>query len=308
MTPANPPQIAENPADSRVSTLRDSAERRRVESERPERLQRSGRSDQRTFVRGTTALNNHIRIASFRKSDDDISDRPYAGETVKPFRLYDDETVGTFRLYDEEPTEDGLQPIGASLIGAAFRLHMTGADDIVSERELEKALSLVLDPLKEQARDAWAKGLTKCESAIEKVLLPWLVCQRYEFFSHHPAVLFAGETHAYEPMTLAVIPQLPIGRFRADFALAGSRGGLVRFVVVECDGKEFHDGVENVKRDLNRDVSILANNRVLDVVRFDGKSILQNPQWCAEQAARAVREAWRKGNPATAAKFEGTAP
>ena len=216
-------------------------------------------------MRGTTALNNHTRIAPFRKADDDISDRPYAGETVKPFRLYDDEEVGTFRLYDEEPTEDGLQPIGESLVGAAFRLHMTGADDLVSERELEKALGLVDDGLREQAREAWAKGLTKGESAIEKVLLPWLVCQRYPFFMHHPAVLFAGETHAYEPMTLAVIPQLPIGRFRADFALAGSRGGLVRFVVVECDGKEFHDGVENVTRDLNRDVAILANKRVLDV-------------------------------------------
>jgi very-short-patch-repair endonuclease len=109
---------------------------------------------------------------------------------------------------------------------------------------------------------------------------------------------------AYVPMTIAVIPQLQIGRYRADFALAGSRGGLIRFVVIECDGKAFHDGVENVTRDVNRDVAILANKRVLDVVRFDGKDILRTPQLCAQRAAQAVRDAWTKGNRATAAKFE----
>lgn len=176
--------------------------------------------------------------------------------------------------------------------------------DILAEVQTNDALDIVPGPHKGVASAMILRGLEKCESPIEKAILPWLVAQRYQFFDYSPTVLFAGETKKYVRGTLAVIPQLPIGRYRVDFALAGSIGkGPVRFVVVECDGKEFHDGVENVKRDINRDVAILANDRVLDVIRIDGSQIMHNPERAAQVAAKGVITAWSVTNKNNAHKF-----
>ena len=211
-------------------------------------------------------------------------------------------------LYEDEFATADFAPIGSAvarvIMRAGWSAGVTECHDWVAEEEFERASDQCPERLKEQAKAAFDKALLLCESPIEKALAPWLICQWYEWFDYSPTVLRHDEKALYVPKTLAVIPQLPIGRYRADFALAGSRGGLVRFVIVECDGKEFHNGVADVKRDIDRDVAILSNKRVLDVVRLDGRDIMSNPGRCARRAADAVKEAWRKGNPATAAKFE----
>lgn len=209
-------------------------------------------------------------------------------------------------LYEDElPTGDFVH-IGGTITGVLFRFGVPGSHDEVAKQQFAMARETIqgfpggpgyeerTERFKDQADKAWERGLPLCESPIEKLLLPWLICQPYQFFNFNPAVLLSGESKFYVPGTLAVIPQLPIGRYRVDFALAASLGGPIRFVVVECDGKEFHDGVENVKRDLDRDAAILNNPRVLDVVRFDGRDILRDPQGCGQCAAKAVFEAWRK--------------
>ena len=165
------------------------------------------------------------------------------------------------------------------------------------------------DGEKDQVRESFERGFSVCESPIEKLLLPWLLMQQYNGFNHNPAVLLAGETQKYVPYTVAVIPQLEIGRYRADFALAASRkDGLIRFVVIECDGAEFHDGVENVVRDVNRDVTLLKSRRVLDVIRFSGKEIYRSARKCAAEAAEHVYKCWRTDNLKTASKFGGESP
>jgi very-short-patch-repair endonuclease len=217
----------------------------------------------------------------------------YEDEQVAPFRLYDDERVRPFRIYDDEVADGDFLSLADVLPMLAIRF---GDDGTSSQEEFKKAvLTVKPESFSASAEYAWERGQSKCESPIEKMLLPWLICQRYQFFDYNPTVLFPGETDQYVPGTLAVIPQLPIGRYRVDFALAASLGGgPIKFVVVECDGKEFHDGVENVKRDVNRDVSILSNKRVLDVFRLDGREILSNPQLAGHRVAKAVLEAWRK--------------
>lgn len=209
-------------------------------------------------------------------------------------------------IYEDEIVTGAFAHISETLVGLGFRLGSADAHDVVANVVLAKALETIKGfpgglgyeertaLLREQAAQAWERGRPRCESPIEKVLLPWLICQHYPPFDFSPAVLFPGETALYVPGTIAVIPQLPIGRYRVDFALAGSLGGLVQFVVIECDGKEFHDGVANVKRDLDRDVAILNNKRVLDVFRLDGRDILRDPEGSARRAARAVEQAWRK--------------
>lgn len=202
---------------------------------------------------------------------------------------------------DEEPTGDFAHILFTTLSGLAFRF---GAPELKFEDNLAKAVDATPVAYRDRLLEQYQKGKDKCESPIETIMLPWLLTQAYPWFKYNPTLLLPGETNKYERMTLAVIPQLPIGKYRADFALAGSRGGLIRFLIVECDGKEFHDGVNNVIKDVERDVRLLKNKRVLDIVRLDGSAILRNPSACARSVASSLASAWTKGNKETAWKFE----
>lgn len=152
--------------------------------------------------------------------------------------------------------------------------------------------------------EAYELAKPLCESPIERLILPWLIGQEYPGFNRNPCVLRPGDSLKYVPYTVAIIPQLPIGRHRVDFALAASRKDKkIRFVVVECDGAEFHDSVKNVVKDVVRDVRLLENSRVLDVVRIEGKDIYRDPQMAAVKAAMALKWAWSYGNEKVAHKF-----
>lgn len=169
------------------------------------------------------------------------------------------------------------------------------------------ANGMLNEEMGKQFREAYELVKPLCESPIERIIAPWLIAQRYYGFVQNPCVLRPGESAKYVPYTVAVIPQLPIGRYRADFALAASRrDGKIRFVIVECDGAQFHDGVPNVVKDIHRDVSLLANDRVLDVVRLEGREIYRDPQKAADKVAKAVKWAWSVANEEVAHKFAAT--
>lgn len=212
-----------------------------------------------------------------------------------------------FRIGDEQDRQAGHLNSWSSMgADATVRLKKTIRSfdgDTGAEVELDSAVASAPPAFREQVGKAINRGLPYCESAIEKFVLPWLVAQEYQCFDYNPAVLLAGEQASYVPRTVAVVPQLRVGRYRADFALAASRGGLIRFVMVECDGAEFHDGVRNVVKDVDRDVAILSNPRVLEIVRLSGKEIFQDPRKAAASAAKALIEAWSVTNRAMDAKF-----
>jgi very-short-patch-repair endonuclease len=178
--------------------------------------------------------------------------------------------------------------------------------------EREDAISSVKEIASEEDKESIWQGVNKalrvCESPIEMLLLPWLVVQPYFRFRYRPRVLMPGEGHLLEDQCVALVPQLPIGRRRADFALAARRGPHMKFVVVECDGAAFHDGVKNVMRDVDRDVEILSSKKVLSVIRFTGSEIHRSPRKCAADAADELYRCWLKGNDDTDWKFsEGAA-
>lgn len=204
-----------------------------------------------------------------------------------------------------------FSPITASLHIAVRSAARAYCSDGAYALETDSALATAPVEFADQIAAACKRGLPLCESAIEKMILPWLIAQEYPLFRYNPSVLLPGEQALYVPRTVAVIPQLKIGRYRADFALAASRGGLIRFVIVECDGKEFHDGVANVVRDVDRDVSILSNDRVLDIIRIGGKKIFKDPKAAAKIAARGVADAWsvtKKENDHKFSKLAGGHP
>ena len=182
---------------------------------------------------------------------------------------------------------------------AAARTDMTDAIESVSEFASG-----------EDKFEIWrgvTRGMRVCESPIEKLLLPWLLAQKYTGFTYRPRMLLSGDGYLLNDMCVAVVPQLQIGRRRADLALAAKRGKHMKFVVVECDGAAFHDGVENVMRDVSRDVEILKSKKILSVIRFTGSEIHKSPRTCASQAAQELYRCWLKGNPETDYKFAGDA-
>lgn len=145
----------------------------------------------------------------------------------------------------------------------------------------------------EEVAEGCARGLSLCESPIEQCLFPWLVAQRYGRFRQAPAVLLPDELEAGATNAVSVTPQFVIGRFRADFALSiRLSDGLLRIVVVECDGRDFHSSPEQVARDKGRDEILMADPRVMGIVRICGKNIHLDAMGAADYVANSRAWGW----------------
>ena len=180
--------------------------------------------------------------------------------------------------------DDGFLPFDAAYLDIRRHavLAVSGRADM--DLELRKVLPSCDERFHQQITTAVNKGKGRCESPIEDILFPRLVAQEYSCFRYNPAVLLPGEQGDYVPFTVCVIPQLPVRPYRADFALAASRGGLIKFVLVECD---------EATRDAARDARLRSNPRILDIVRIPGGAILAAPEVAARRAERALLDAWR---------------
>jgi very-short-patch-repair endonuclease len=77
---------------------------------------------------------------------------------------------------------------------------------------------------------------------------------------------------------ISVFPQHKILQFRADFLLVGTSQASAEptFVIVECDGHDFHSEPKQIKYDQTRQ-NVLANTG-FTVVRHTGSEIFSNPQ------------------------------
>lgn len=198
------------------------------------------------------------------------------------------------RIGREQDRLSGLDDYQIDGLGAghaacgAFRRLLRHWPDGGAWNELEAAIVGVPEKFHGQIRESFDRGIDRCESPIEKSLFPWLLCQTYPPFNFNPITLLPGERARLIERSVAVVPQLPIGRYRADFALAISMGAEVKFVVIECDGREFH----NHRRDKSRDREILKNDRILEICRLTGEEIFQDPCVAARKASESVARTW----------------
>ena len=206
--------------------------------------------------------------------------------------------------YEEIARQRGDEHAFKPLVAGVLDLFRRHDPEAAMEQEIAKATNTVSKDDYTAIIEDIAKAKPLLGSPIEMLLLPWLLAQRYRYFPGQPRVRLPGESGAMGERNLAIVPQLPIGRYRADFAIACKHKGVVRFVIVEADGAAFHNSVDQGKRDLNRDVFILNQKRVLDIVRIDGKSIVKSPKNAAELVEQCVFDAHRGDNPATAEKFK----
>jgi very-short-patch-repair endonuclease len=128
--------------------------------------------------------------------------------------------------------------------------------------------------------DRWETARALCESPIEELFLAaafaagidsGMAANIYGSKYRDDFEFFPGD-HIW--------PQTQIGNYRVDFLIAHvCPNGEKTFVVVECDGHDFHERTkEQAARDKMRDRFLTA--RGIKVLRFTGSEIFRDPTFC----------------------------
>lgn len=142
-----------------------------------------------------------------------------------------------------------------------------------------------LDAISDRARAFIALHKAGITSPIEQALAGHLVWINNQ---HEPSCWFPNCTDVPRgPREFFLRAQAPIGRYRADFLFTlRSERGEAR-IVVECDGKDYHDRTTaQVTRDKARDRAMVLEE--VTVLRFGGSEIWRGAADCAAQVFEAV--------------------
>lgn len=125
-----------------------------------------------------------------------------------------------------------------------------------------------------------------CESPIERMLVGGLIA--LDSGGHANVRFLIGKSRAeelpsmrdrgkYPGLWLHVFPQEVVGPYRADFLIVAGLNGRCKTMVIECDGKEFHQDKE---RDWERDN--FMERLTYRVIRFKGSAIWRDTMRCAQ--------------------------
>lgn len=125
-----------------------------------------------------------------------------------------------------------------------------------------------------------------CDSPIEQqfcLALFQVRCVRALYGNHTKQDLQGAE-----PGTILVYAQQPIKPFRVDFLLVGIEAHQAepRFLIVECDGAEYHSTRDSRVHDAARQRALIATG--FRIVRHTGAAIYANPHGVIERTIRAL--------------------
>ncbi|KGM44471.1 hypothetical protein JY97_00565 [Alkalispirochaeta odontotermitis] len=146
----------------------------------------------------------------------------------------------------------------------------------------------------EQLKTNFDIGSELCESPIERTILPALLIAEWVGCEHFPAKVASAELgevpNLIEPSRALIVPQLRVAGRRLDFALFLPIELAVNGFAIECDGRDYHNAIDDVDRDIEMAKAGFAT------LRFTGSQIHNNPFECALIAAHQV------------SRFEGRSP
>ncbi len=135
----------------------------------------------------------------------------------------------------------------------------------------------------EEFNERLTKMLGLCESTIEKHMLAGLMVvfdllqSRKTHFMKEP---FSFQSLGDSGPGVFICCQGRVKQYRADFLLRVVAPGVDRYMVIECDGHDYHERTkEQAKRDRSRDRFMAALGIV--VLRFTGQELIQDPEPCA---------------------------
>ncbi len=122
--------------------------------------------------------------------------------------------------------------------------------------------------------------LAKCESPIERLIVPALVFQPYGSNGPWVPAALAGVKPRFSPVCIDA--QVPMGSSRFDFLMLVEVGQKEILIAVECDGADFHDKASDFYRDRDWEKS------GIHTVRLSGSDINRNPRMAATRVAEFI--------------------
>lgn len=136
--------------------------------------------------------------------------------------------------------------------------------------------------------DDIVENLKSCESPIERAILTALMVADYPGSHVIPMVVHNPKTDAAFPTSECVlVPQFAFAKYRMDFGLIVRLEDRQLIIDIECDGEQFH---QNKASDYARDAYLRSWG--IEVFRFSGSEIFQNPLACADKVISRIIE-WR---------------
>lgn len=111
-----------------------------------------------------------------------------------------------------------------------------------------------------------------------------------DFLPHQTTHSELGERLFAIRECVAICPQVTIGPYRVDFAIAGRRGRFgdqIQSCIVECDGHNFHSSA--LQRAFDKQRQDYLEGLGIPVVRFTGSQIFREPNECAMRVIQQIR-------------------
>ena len=157
-------------------------------------------------------------------------------------------------------------------------------DDIVNE---------MADEIAREEMNSFLQQIKKlkevCESPIELALAAALIkagrklTEDQHLWMHAKGTTWSQDFPSPVPFDgYFLFPQSDVGRYRVDFFIVVEASGKRHYIVVECDGHEFHEATkEQAAHDKKRDRWMTGQG--IKVFRFTGSEIWKDPEACADQ-------------------------
>ncbi len=136
-----------------------------------------------------------------------------------------------------------------------------------------------------------ASGLKLCESPIEMrlaIAMTYMDVPLYFEEAENRAAVIPQQFNEqafrfrHKQEGVEIYPQAQLGDYRVDFLIAALFEGrpAINFLVIECDGHDFHERTkEQARRDRSRDRDLLIGD--YRVMRFTGSEIFRDAERCA---------------------------
>jgi very-short-patch-repair endonuclease len=173
---------------------------------------------------------------------------------------------------------------------------------VMNRQQPNRATDLIRDAAAAEATrfiEGFETMRERCESPIEELLLAALYAEHtISEYRLHFMMADAMPAEPYFDGAAFVYAQVPIGPYRADFAIHDATlpfgAAKPRIMIVECDGHDFHEKTkEQARRDKQRDRFLVSKGYKL--LRFTGSEIWADPEKCADEIIDelAANDEWR---------------
>lgn len=161
-------------------------------------------------------------------------------------------------------------------------------DELIKKEEiysLEKLQNFICDSVynifeRKQFSDGfdYSEVLVECESPIEQLLAAAIYeIGLYRIHKYNPFIDFCIANQQELIMESG-------NKYRVDFYIIvryENQEPINKYLVIECDGYEYHSTKEQIKKDNERQRELQKNG--YEVIRFSGSEIYKNPYACANE-------------------------